>query len=242
MKLNKYTALCFALFLAACSPKGEVIPPDPNQWGALGEKVKSLKEEDRRLLGAYLARKGVGAAFAGGKIDIPLGQTVGKAIAEQRSFEANQKKQEAEAQILAAKAAAQRAAAEAKLNSAALVSLVSKGVLPEDIYNGRYSARVTFVFAVQNRTEKDIVGIKGSIEFIDLFGTTIKKLNISMDEDIKAGQTRTISGYGKDINEFIDEDVKLANTEQSKLKAVFHPNMIVFSDGTNISTPEIKGE
>ncbi len=240
--MKKWAIVLAALALSACGPKSTSIPSDPKEWDKLGDKAKQLNEEDRRYFAAYMARMAVGSVFTGGKVSIPAGETIGKAIEDQRKFEADAKKQEAEADMLKAKAAAERAAAEAELSKAALVTLVSKTFVPKDIYRSRYSDRVNIVLAVENHTAKDISGIKGTLEFHDQFGTLIKELGISMDEDVAAGQSRTISGYGFDLNQFEDSDTKLAQVDQAKMKVVFHPDMIVFKDGTKMTTPESKGE
>ena len=240
--MKKAAVLLVALLLTACGVKSTVIPSDPKQWDKLSDSAKHLSDEDRRLFSGYMARIALGSAFSNGKVSIPTGETIGKAIDEQRKFEADIKKQEAEADILKAKAAAERAAAEAALSNAALVTLVTKTYVPKDIYRERFSDRVSFVFAVQNRTAKDIAGIKGTLELDDMFGSVIKQINFSMDEDVAAGQTRTISGYGMDLNQFEGSDTKLAQTDLLKMKTVFHPEMIVFKDGTNMTTPESKGE
>lgn len=240
--MKKRVVVLAALLLAGCSAKSAVIPTDPNQWDKLGEKAKHLSEDDRRLFGAYMARMTIGTAFSGGKVAIPAGETIGKAIDDEKKFEADQKKQQEESDLLKAKAAAERDAAEAALSKAALVTLISKTYVPKDIDRERFSDRVDFIFAVQNRTAKDIAGIKGTLEFDDMFGTEIKDIGFSMDEGVAAGQTRTISGYGMELNQFDDSDTKLAQTDLSKMKAVFHPEMIVFKDGSNMTTPEAKGE
>lgn len=43
---------------------------------------------------------------------------------------------------------------------------------------------------------------------------------------------------GVDINQFMDRDKKLWNTDLDKLKAVFETSMIIFKDGTQVAAPQ----
>ncbi len=225
------------IVLAGCSPKGAVIPPDPANWGQLSEQTKGLSDSDRRLFTAYLMRQSVGAALAGGKPAIPPGTTIGQAISDQTKFEADQTKQQVDAAILSAKAAAQRAAAEAALGKVVLVTIVSKEFRPADPQAERFSSSLGLVIAVQNRGPKDIAGVKGSFQFDDMFGTAIKAINLSMDDPIKAGQVFSTSAYSFELNQFESSDNQLAQTDLAKMKVVFHPEVIVFADGTKMAAP-----
>ena len=49
--------------------------------------------------------------------------------------------------------------------------------MAKDIYNGRYSDRVEFSFAIKNNESKDVKGIKGVLKIQDLFGNSIMNLN-----------------------------------------------------------------
>jgi len=225
-----------ALLLGACNnAKSVVVPSDPSTWDEeLAPKIKALSEEDKAIFGRYIVRVTLENAL-GGKPAIPPGVTVGKAIEDQKAYEADQEKAKAEAATAQAKAAALQAAAIAKLNQTASVTLASKTFRPSNAMAGRYSDVVAFTFAVNNKGAKPISGIKGRFRFEDQFGDLIKELNLSMDENIAANQTQLVSGYSMDVNQFMDDDVKLANTDFSKLKATFIPEMIVFADGTRLS-------
>jgi hypothetical protein len=226
--------LALALVVAGCSPKSATIPQDPAQWDQLTEKAKQLNEEDRRLLAAYLLRQGIAGAFAGGNPSIPAGMTIGKAIAEQKKFEGEAAKAGAEEDLLKAKAAAARAKAEAELNNAVAVTITEKTFVPENIHAGRFSDEVRFVIAAHNKTQKDIAGVKGTFVFSDMFGSEIKRMGLSMDDGVKAGKIFTTSNYRMDVNQFIDSDTKLAQTDLAKMKVTFHPEMIVFTDGSKM--------
>jgi len=233
--MKSITGLALSLALVACSgAKSTQIPSDPAKWETLAEDAKRLSDDDRRRLGAYLVRMGMGAAFGNSTIAVAPGTTIGDAIDAQTKFEAEQAEAEAQAVAVKAKADAEQARQSARMNQAATVVMRDMQVLPKNYDVGRYSERLAFSYAVMNRTSKPISGIKGTTVFTDQFGTEISKMALSMDEDIAPNATRVIDGYGKDINQFQDEDQKLATTPFSKLKTTFIPEMIVFKDGSKL--------
>jgi predicted small lipoprotein YifL len=46
--MKRLAAVAALAVLAACSPKGAQIPPDPAHWDQIADKVKQLSPEDRR--------------------------------------------------------------------------------------------------------------------------------------------------------------------------------------------------
>lgn len=229
-------AMFVGLLLAGCSQKGTVIPSDPAKWDKISSAAKGLNDEDRRLLGGYMARQTLSAAF-GGKGGIPPGTTIGQAITDQKKFEADAKRQEAEADALKAKVLAQRAAAAAAIQGVATVTLVSKNFLPRDFERGRFDSLVSFVIAVQNKGAKDIDGIKGVMVFDDLFGTQIKRVSLSMDTPVKGGTMISTDRYSIQVNQFDNDDTKIAMTDLAKMKVTFEPEMVVFADKTTMGVP-----
>jgi len=229
---------CVTATIGACSrAKDAVIPADPAKWSSLGDVTKDLSAEDKRLLGTYLMRKSFAGALAQGN-GIPPGTTVGEAIDDQRNFEAKEKLADAQAAALRARALAERNAVIDKLNKLVTFAVVSKTYVPKDFQAERFSDRVAFVFAVKNNGTRDIAGIKGVVEFDDMFGTPIEKMGLSLDNAIPANSEKTIDGYSKDLNQFEANDQQLAVTDLSKIKVKFEPQMIVFSDGSNIKAPD----
>ena len=230
------------LLLASCSGlKGTVVPSDPSKWDTIADSVKKLSDEDKQLFTGYAMRMTIGSAMAGGKGSIPPGTTIGDAIKAQREFLDKQKQEEAQAELLKAKVAAQRAQEVAKLNNAVTVALANMTVLPKSYDAGRFSDRLSLLLAVQNHTSKAVSGVKGRLVFKDQFGSDITGMTLSLDEDITPNSARSINGYGKDINQFEDSDTKLAVTPLSKMKVTFEPEMVVFADGTKMEAPEATG-
>ena len=91
-----------------------------------------------------------------------------------------------------------------------LVEVTNKINLPEDWDAGRFSPRVEFQFQITNETDRDIKGIQGTLVIQDMFGVEI----MSMDCDftgqiIPAQDSIVVSDLGIDINQFMDDHIKL---------------------------------
>ena len=59
------------------------------------------------------------------------------------------------------------------------------------------------------------------------------KIGLSLDEQIPAGEMITYTGY-VDINQYTDNDVKLANTSIDKIQFKFDTELVLFEDGTKL--------
>ena len=117
-------------------------------------------------------------------------------------------------------------------NSPVSVKVVGKENVEADIYNGIYSPRVQFVIEVTNNSDKDIKGVSGVLTINDLFGKEILSTNCDFTgQVIASGATTTYSGLGMDINEFIDEHVKLYNENFDDLSFEYEVSSIVYNDG-----------
>lgn len=224
-------AALLGLLLAGCSnPKSAEIPTDPKKWEELKPQVDKLNEEDKKLLTQYMVRKTMGAAFGGE--GIKAGTTVGDAINEQKKWlEENEAKEKAQAE-LKAKVEAENAALKKQMDGILTAAIVSKSGYSRYDYIDKITD-IGFQLAFENHTDKDIAGFKGVLSFKDMFGDTIKDLNLSYDEGVKAKSTAKYEG-SMDYNEFMDEDNKLLTTELDKIKFEFIPSVIMFKDGTKV--------
>lgn len=116
------------------------------------------------------------------------------------------------------------------------ITVVDKQNLPEDIYNGRYSSRVQFTIEVTNNSDKAIKGVSGILTIKDLFGKDILSSNCDFTgQIIEAGSVAIYSDLGMDINEFMDDHVKLYNENYSDLIFEYEVNSIVYSNGESES-------
>ena len=91
-----FSILCLAILLAACSgdPHDTKVPTDISKWSkAVKPSLQKLTHEEKTLFSQYAIRHTAGAAdgYIGSKSDpIPEDMTIGKAIAEQRSYMARE--------------------------------------------------------------------------------------------------------------------------------------------------------
>lgn len=231
------TAFTVVAMLSACSkPTETIIPSDMSKWDAeLGPVVKKLSEEDQKLLAGYVMRAKMGEIF--GKEGMPLGTTVGNALEDQKKWIAEQEKKAAEAKALKEKMLQEQAKAREAIENAVVVTLISKRELPKNYDLSRYSEVQQFVVGVHNKSEKEVVGVSGSLEFIDIFDKNVGGVGFSISERIKPGGDAKWTGV-RDYNQFIAEHRAVWNLEDGKYTTKFIPKSIVFADGTKLTMPE----
>ena len=109
------------------------------------------------------------------------------------------------------------------------VIVTNKKSLPKNYSAGRYSARVEFEFTVKNNTDKDIKGVQGVLSINDLFGSTIEKIGCDFTgKTIPANGSADFGDLGIDINEFMDDDVKVYNEDFSDLQFSYEVTDVVY--------------
>lgn len=222
-----------------------------------GDLIASLKDskaltvEEVGLLQAYVIRHGFKQALSGEDVALPVGQTVGGIIEEQRLWLANEEiraeeekrlKEEARAEdarrqqerdATLAAVQAEREKNQEELRGALSVTLYDKGFKKID-----YSEAITFKFAYENHTDKDIRGFKGNIVFVDLFGDKIMTMAFKEDEVVRARSKRQQTSLYLDYNQFIDRHQTLATTPIESLRARWEPTQILFADGTSLAVSD----
>jgi len=190
-------------------------------------KSKDLTGEEHSLLLAAMIR------YKMQKSQAFEGKTVSEVIAEQRKLKADYDAQEAEKKRLADEAKKKAAAIAAELSQYLIVTPTNKGFREKNIYSGQFEDYILFTFAFQNKGSKDIRAFRGNTAFSDLFGEPIYSTNLTYDEGIKAGQTKTWEGSVK-YNQFIEQHSRLKNKNLDALKFVWTAKSILFADGTTI--------
>lgn len=118
----------------------------------------------------------------------------------------------------------------------AKVVVVDKTKIEKDIYNHRYSNYAEFVFEVTNTSDKPIKGIEGVLTVYDLFGKEIEKFGCDFTgKTIAVGETVEYDNMSKEINDFIDEDVKIYLTDFSDMQFSYKITSVVYTDGSKIT-------
>jgi len=116
----------------------------------------------------------------------------------------------------------------------AKITVAEKISTPKDTANWIFSNYVHFAFEIINKDDKAIKGIEGNLTVNDLFGKEI--ITIGCDF---TGETIEPEGfYGPvmsfECNEFIDEHMKLFNTDYSDLQFSYDITKVVYDDGTTV--------
>lgn len=238
------TAFMVAIFaLAACTkPMDVVIPSDMTKWDKdLAPTVKKLTQDEQSLLQGYLMRAKMTELLSKGTEGIPVGTTVGAAIAVQRKWVAEQ---EVEMAAERAKAAEEKAlrerleqeatAARAQLANAVTAALISKEEAPANPAAGHYSARQRFTIGVTNKSQKSIVGVAGRLEFVDIFDKVVGAVSFGITETIHPGLDVTWHG-ARDYNQFIPAHRAVWDLKANSYTTRFVPETIVFSDGSKLT-------
>lgn len=224
--------LITGVMVTGCSkPQDAVIPKDMSTWDSeLKPKVEKLSDEEKQIFARYMIRVKMAEAFGGS--GMPEGTTIGLAIQEQKDFEAKQKAKEQEQAALKAKAEAQQKAAIDEMNSVLTFAMLSKEHR-EIEYQEYMLTKISF----ENKSKKDVSGVKGLIKVSDMFGDKIIDLGVSYDSEILAGNivTDTLSF---NYNQFMADHKNFMGGDLNKMKVVFVPETILFKDGTKLDMPK----
>lgn len=105
--------------------------------------------------------------------------------------------------------------------------------LPKDIMTGRISDAIQLTINVENKSDKAIKGIQGVLTVNDLFDKKINSFSCEFTgQTIAAGSTATFDDLGMDVNQFLEDEVKLFNENFSDLKFSYKIGTIIYEDGT----------
>jgi hypothetical protein len=250
MRASVALAVAVALVLGCSKPEDIVLGPDPlKQMAEQGDQFRRLSEDDRVLLASYITAAEVGKAL-GGKPPQVTGRTVGEVLADARKWrsevQAQQKaqeearaKREAEAKALRDKVLAEQDAMSRRIAEAVTITVLAKRLLPRNYDAGRYSEMLSFNYAIENKSGRDILLLKGVLIAEDLTGARIGELPVVFDQRIPAGKTvKTDTGRGWRINQFSSGSIeRIAGQEWSSMTVRFTPQSVSF-EGETLQVPE----
>lgn len=92
---------------------------------------------------------------------------------------------------------------------------------------------INFTFDVMNNTNKSIKGVQGTATFSDMFGVKILDLNCDFTgQTIAVNSSILVSNLVMNCNQFIDDHMKLYNTNTTDLLFNYKATAVVFTDGT----------
>lgn len=121
----------------------------------------------------------------------------------------------------------------AKLKNTVKVTLDGKGLQPENVDKWQFNDIVTMDFTFTNTGSTDVRAFQGMAKFKDILDNKIIDIRIVYDKPIKTGETIKWPG-AFEINEFMDDHVKLMSTEFINLKMEFDTTKIIFVDGSTL--------
>ena len=177
----------------------------------------NLTDEEKELYKKAVAR-GDSSLLDGKTVEIIISEERDRQAQEQKELEEKRAKEEAEKEELA---------------NAVTLNVYNKNLIPKDTSAWRFNDFVELKMNCKNNTDKDIVALKGNIKVADLFGNAILEISLLYDtETIPAKGEIDIEDIGLEINQFMDEHIKLRDTEFSKLKFSFETTSVAFADGT----------
>ncbi|MBN2747638.1 MAG: hypothetical protein JXR34_13005 [Bacteroidales bacterium] len=182
-------------------------------------EAEILDSTEISLLAMYFVR----AKLLNEPID---GKSYKDILAQAKALKQKQDEEERLEKELAEKARQEAEAKVARLKTALIVTVFDKGYVEYD-----YQKYITYKFAFENKTNKDITAFTGQLVFTDLFDQEIKTISLTYDNGIQAN---TITDYSAttDYNQFRDEDQLLKSKSLKQVKLVWKPAKILFADGT----------
>lgn len=211
MKYRVPTLLLCCVLLAACSdPKQATLPTDVSKWSedkSLMEAVKKLDENDKKLFASYAARRALSTVFGGtSKID---DMTVGDALKTQQAWVDEKAAEEVKQKALAEQIKKDQVQALVEMNASLTASLLELKLNPKNYSNKQYSDFFSIRVGFKNNSSEALEGIKGTVVLRDIFGEVIKRIRLTDDSHIAAGQSYVYAGT-IDYNQFEASDKKLA--------------------------------
>lgn len=189
---------------------------------------ESEGEETAKKITSYVMQQAMKGAFDKEAENMVDGKTYSELLKQSDDLAAELKAKEEEEKRLAEEEEQRRKEIALKISESLTFALTEKGFTEYS-----YQEYITYTFTFKNKTDKDIVGVKGSVTFFDIFDEKIKSLSLSYDDGVKAGKTINYKAQ-TDYNQFKSEDTKLKNTELSKIKVVWEPEQLIFSNGEKI--------
>lgn len=132
-----------------------------------------------------------------------------------------------------AKSLAEKAKVESEEKRQLFAKVLTVALYDKGYYEGDYQNYLTYEVAYENKSDKNIRAIKGSMLITDLFDGEIKQISLVDDSGIPAGKTVKMS-YTSDYNRFRDEDSKLRSKDLKDLKVIWTPEKIIFEDGSTL--------
>jgi hypothetical protein len=229
--MKKLLSILITISIISCSNPLSKIYTEEGFMLDMVEIRESESEETVKNITTYIMQEAMRDALKDDdkKENNLVGKSYKELLVQADELAAKMKEKEEEEKRLKLEEERRRKEISLKISESITFALTKKGYSE---YN--YQDYITYTFTFENKSNKDILGIKGSVTFYDIFDEKIKSLSLSYDDGIKSKKTVNYRAT-TDYNQFMSEDKKLKDTELNKLKVVWEPEQLIFSDGEKIS-------
>ena len=228
--MKKITILVITLFAFACSNPMSKVYTEESFMEDMKEVRDAEGEETVAKISAYIMQQTFKNSFDKDSENKLVGKTYAELVEQADNLKAELKAKEEEEKRLAAEEELRKKKIQLKISESLTFAVTKKGY-----YEGQYGypKNITYTFTFKNKTDKDIAGVKGTVIFYDMFDERIKSIGLSYDDGIKAGETENYKAQSS-YTGYDSDEKKLKNTELSKLKVIWEPEQLIFSDGEKI--------
>jgi hypothetical protein len=165
---------------------------------------------------------------------LPHGVSVEQAISDQTAWLALREIDEARADEKRRNVEAARAAKQEAMAKMLIVSIASK----KNKVQADGKQVVTLEIKYENRTDKDIRGVKGRFKVGDIYGHAISDIDWSYEGGVPANGASVEHDAVLTIDKSNESQESLWDTDFAKLQAEFAFNSIKFKDGTSVDAHE----
>lgn len=110
------------------------------------------------------------------------------------------------------------------------IEFLGKQYYPIDISAGNAQDYIETDFKIKNLTNKDIIGTKVKISFMDAFNEKIIDMVYRFDDTIPAGSELTTEGKGLVYNQFMKDHIKLKDADASKMSIEYEVIKVIYAD------------
>ena len=125
------------------------------------------------------------------------------------------------------------AAEQEKMNHITTIALVSKTFVPEDSSKRIYDDYLSFEFAIENQTDKNIKAMKIMVTFKDTFGDEIFTSFFKLEENLTSKQ-KLVRVFSWKFNQFDAQLMRLKNIDFKNIVLDARPVTVIFEDGTKL--------
>jgi len=225
----------FVLCVSSCKePYDEQISTDPSVQLEVFKVLQNLPEEEKGEVEQYLAR--IRAEQRESGIVTAKTLTVRQALEEQAKWHAAQAEKARKAKEAEEKAAQEEEAKKAKavVIQKQMLEICSVAVTEKKFVDSGAGNHFNLELTFSNKSEKDLVFVKGELKLYDKGGRSLKSVKIPYRKSIKAKKSASSKGDFP-YNPNNSGDTILAKIKLKDLKVKWIPLTYTFSDGSTMT-------